>query len=57
LSFFDNDGNPLSLPRTFVQTSTDTAPASSVNQTIAPGATLVIVTQEATSVTQVGSAH
>ncbi len=57
LNFFDNDGNPLSLPLTFVQTSTDTAPASSINQSIAAGATLVVVTQGHNSLTQVGSAQ
>lgn len=57
LNFFDNDGNPLSLPLTLVQTSNDTANATSVNQTIAPGATLVIVTQGNSGVTQVGSAQ
>jgi Ice-binding-like len=57
LSFFDNDGNPLSLPLTFVQTSTTTAPSSTVNQTIAAGATLVILTQGENGVTQVGSAQ
>ena len=57
LDFFDNDGNPLFLPLTFVQTGATSTASSSVSQTIAPGATLVILTQGDNSVTQVGSAH
>jgi hypothetical protein len=44
LSFFDNNGNALSLPLSFVQTGTATT-ASTASQTIAAGATLVILTQ------------
>jgi hypothetical protein len=44
LSFFDNNGNALSLPLTFVQSGAITT-ASTINQTIAGGATLVVVTQ------------
>jgi M6 family metalloprotease-like protein len=44
LSFFDNNGNALSLPLTFVQSGTATT-ASTLSQTIAAGATLVILTQ------------
>ena len=44
LSFFDNAGKALSLPLTYVQTNT-TATASTVTQTIAAGATLVILAQ------------
>ena len=43
LSFFDNDGKPLALPLTFVPSgATMTAPT--ISQTIAAGATLVILT-------------
>jgi hypothetical protein len=44
LSFFDNNGNALSLPLTFVQSGAATT-ASTVSQAIAAGATLVILTQ------------
>jgi hypothetical protein len=44
LSLFDNNGNALSLPLTFVQ-SGGTTTASTLSQTIAAGATLVILTQ------------
>jgi hypothetical protein len=44
LNFFDNNGNALSLPLTFVQSGAITT-ASSISQTIAGGATLVILTQ------------
>jgi hypothetical protein len=57
LSFFDDDGNALSLPLTYVQTGATTT-ASSITQTIAAGATLVLLTQgsSATSLTE-GSAQ
>ena len=45
LSFYDNSGNTLSLPLTFVQQSNTASTASTISQTIAPGATLVILTQ------------
>ena len=45
LSFYDNSGNTQSLPLTFVQQSNTASTASTVSQTIAPGATLVILTQ------------
>jgi hypothetical protein len=57
LSFFDNVGNPLPLPLTFVQTGDTSAASSTVNRTIAAGATLVILTQGENSVTQVGWAQ
>jgi len=44
LSFFDNSGNALSLPLTFVQTGVTTT-TSTLSQTIAADATLVILTQ------------
>ena len=44
LKFFDNNGSPLPLPLSFPQTEV-TATESSVSQTIAAGATLLIVTQ------------
>ena len=44
LSFFDNSGNALSLPLTLVQSGT-TMTASTLTQTIAAGATLIILTQ------------
>ena len=43
LSFFDDSGNPLTLPLTFPQTG-ETATASSVTKTIAPNATLYVQT-------------
>lgn len=57
LSFFDNDGNALSLPLTYVQTNTTTT-ASTLTPTIAAGATMVLLTQgsSTTSVTE-GSAQ
>jgi hypothetical protein len=44
LSFFDDSGNPISLPLTFVQSGAATT-ASTISQMIAAGATLVILTQ------------
>jgi len=44
LNFFDNNGNPLSLPFTFLQ-SGKAITSASVSQTIAAGATLVVLTQ------------
>jgi hypothetical protein len=44
LSFFDNNGNALSLPLTFVQSGATTT-TSTISQTIVAGATLVIETQ------------
>jgi hypothetical protein len=44
LSFFDNNGNALSLPLIFVQSGATTT-ASTLSQTIAADATLVILTQ------------
>jgi hypothetical protein len=41
LSFFADNGSPLSLPLTFPQTGT-TSTAALVNQTLAPGATLIV---------------
>ncbi|HEV2381606.1 MAG TPA: hypothetical protein VG206_17660 [Terriglobia bacterium] len=57
LSFFGDDGSPLALPLTMVQSSA-TNTASSVTQTIAPGSQLVIVTSApSTSPQVVGSAQ
>jgi len=58
LSFFDNNGNPLSLPLTFVQSANMTTTTSTISQTIAAGATLVVLTQGAnTEASLVGSAQ
>lgn len=56
LSFFDNEGKALPLPLVFVQTGVMTT-ASTVSQTIAAGATLVILTQGNNAATLVGSAQ
>lgn len=57
VKFFDNQGNPLNLPLLFPQTGA-TANESSVSQTLAAGATLLIETQApAAQVAQVGSAQ
>jgi hypothetical protein len=56
LSFFDNNGAALSLPLTFVQTGAATT-AATVNQPLAAGATLVILTQGTNAVALVGSAQ
>ena len=57
LNFFDNNGNPLSLPLTFLQTGTVITSAS-ISQTIAAGATLVVLTQGSNGgVSVVGSAQ
>jgi len=45
LSFFDDNGNALSLPLTFVQSANMTTTASTLTQAITAGATLVILTQ------------
>jgi hypothetical protein len=55
LNFFDNQGSPLSLPLAYPQ-SGRAITASSVNETLAPGAVLIIVAQEAPSLL-VGSAQ
>jgi hypothetical protein len=57
LNFFDNNGSALSLPLTFVQ-SGNVSTASTVSQTIAAGATLVILTHGSnTGASMVGSAQ
>jgi hypothetical protein len=57
LSFFDNNGNALSLPLTVVQSGTKTT-ASSVNQTVLPGDQLVILTSGSnTGASVIGSAQ
>ena len=57
LSFFDDNGNALALPLTFVQSGSATT-ASMVSQTIAAGATLVVLTQGSnTGASVVGSAQ
>jgi hypothetical protein len=57
LGFFDNDGNALSLPLTFVQSGTATT-ASTITQTIMAGGTLVVLTQgNNTGASLVGSAQ
>jgi Viral BACON domain len=42
LNFFDDGGNPLSLPLTFPQTPSAASPATMLDRTINPGATLLI---------------
>jgi hypothetical protein len=54
LSFFDNNGNELALPLTFVQSGA-TMTASTLSKTIARGGTLVILTGGSTAL--VGSAQ
>ncbi len=55
LSFFDDSGNPLTLPLTFPQTGA-TMTSATMTQTLAAGATLVIETQGGTQVS-LGSAQ
>lgn len=50
LDFFDNNGNALSLPVTNVQTGGSTT-SSSITETIAAGASLVLLTQGSSSAT------
>jgi hypothetical protein len=49
LDFFDNNGNALSLPLTYIQSGAKTT-ASSITHTIAAGATLVLLTQGSSTV-------
>ena len=57
LDFFDDNGNALSLPLTYAQTGAKTT-ASSITQTIAAGATLVLLTQvSSTLIVTEGSAQ
>jgi pimeloyl-ACP methyl ester carboxylesterase len=57
LSFFDNNGNALPLPLTFVQTGNVTT-VSTLTQTVAAGATLLILTHGSdTGAPLVGSAQ
>jgi len=56
LSFFDDNGNALSLPLTFVQSGIITMD-STLSQTIAAGATSVILTQGNNTAASVGSAQ
>src|SRR5438132_5230265 len=55
LSFFDDNGNSMSLPLTFVQSGATIA--STISHTIPAGAMLVIITQGNNAVTSVGSAQ
>jgi hypothetical protein len=55
LSFFDDNGNALLLPLTFLQTGA-TSTASTVTKTLAAGASLVIRAQGADAQTTIGSA-
>jgi hypothetical protein len=56
LNFFDDDGNPVSLPLSFPQTNT-TAIAGNLNRTIPAGGSFVIVVQDSGSlVATTGSA-
>ena len=56
LSFFDDNGNALSLPFTVVPSSSNTT-ATTLTQTIAAGASLQVVTQSGSTTALVGSAH
>jgi hypothetical protein len=56
LSFFDDSGNPLTLPLTFLQTGT-TMTSATVTQALAVGATLVIETQGTGTQVSLGSAQ
>ena len=56
LSFFDDSGNPLTLPLTFPQTGA-TMTSATVTQTLAAGATLVIETQGNGAQVTLGSAQ
>ncbi len=55
LSFFDDAGNPLPLPLTFLQTGT-TLTAATITKTLANGATLVIQAQGLGGQVSMGSA-
>jgi hypothetical protein len=59
LQFFDNFGNPLALPLAFPQSpSTEPTTASTYDNTLAPGATLVVATAASpTDDLSVGWAH
>ena len=56
LSFFDDGGNPLSLPLTFLQNG-NLVTASKVSQAVAAGASLVIQAQGLDGQTAMGSAQ
>jgi len=56
LSFFDDTGNPLALPLTFLQTGTTTT-AATVIKTLANGASLVIQAQGQSAQVSLGSAQ
>jgi hypothetical protein len=56
LSFFDDSGNPLTLPLTFLQTGV-TMTSATVTQALAVGATLVIETQGSGTQVSLGSAQ
>jgi hypothetical protein len=56
LSFFDDSGNPLALPLTFLQTGV-TSTAATVTQAVGVGATLVIQAQGTDALTSLGSAQ
>jgi hypothetical protein len=56
LSFFDDAGNPLSLPLTYLQTGV-TATAATVTKTLANGATLAIQAQGLDAQVALGSAQ
>jgi hypothetical protein len=56
LSFFDDAGNPLSLPLTYLQTGVTTT-AATVTKTLANGATLVIQAQGLDAQVSLGSAQ
>lgn len=56
LKFFDDNGNPLSLPLTYLQTGA-TATAASITQPLKAGASLVLESQGAGSQVLLGSAQ
>jgi hypothetical protein len=58
LNFFDDNGAPLALPVSFPQTSSTTQTVSTVQQTLAAGATLIVETEGPASLDSVtGSAQ
>jgi hypothetical protein len=56
LAFLDDNGNPLTLPLTFPQTGSS-ATSSTVDRTLAPGATVVIESYASDATQLVGSAQ
>ncbi|BDC52629.1 hypothetical protein F183_A49440 [Bryobacterales bacterium F-183] len=57
LRFYDDTGNPLSLPVTYPQNNTQPSNSTTVSQTLAPGAYLVLESQATTQNPLTGSAQ